>query len=90
MCCNAHPLILGTDYTDFTDKLVFTSTKNRVNPCNLRMKNLFRHTLFYFDTFYFYTGLYTCNVRSPFIAHQALYANDPISSSPGIMTIGAR
>ena len=25
---------LGTDYTDFTDKLVFTFTKNRVNPCN--------------------------------------------------------
>ena len=25
---------LGTDYTDCTEKLMFTYTKNRVNPCN--------------------------------------------------------
>ena len=31
---SASSFILGTDYTDVTDKLVFTSTKNRVNPRN--------------------------------------------------------
>ena len=34
-----HPLIfLGTDYTDITDKRVFSYTKNRVNPCNPCLK----------------------------------------------------
>ena len=33
---SASSFILGTDYTDVTDKLVFTSTKNRVNPRVIR------------------------------------------------------
>ena len=33
--------ILGTDYTDFTDQIVFSYTKNRVNPCNPCLKNKF-------------------------------------------------
>ena len=62
MCHYAYPLyLLGTD---LTDKLVFTSTKNRVNPCNPCLKNDKR----YFYTLFIYAGLYTCNVRSPFMA----------------------
>ena len=39
MCNSIHLFFLGTDYTDFTDKLVFTFTKNRVNPCNPCLNN---------------------------------------------------
>ena len=36
------------------------------------------------------SGAYSCNVNSPRSTPKAFMANAPISSSPGITTIGAR
>ena len=38
-------MVLGTDYTDFTDKVMYKRIyKNRVNPCNPCLKKWMRMT----------------------------------------------
>ena len=66
------------------------SIKKEIPICKEQKEIQKEHPLRMLFLFEIYAGLYTFNFRSPFIEHQALYANDPISSSPGIMTIGAR
>lgn len=84
-----HTVPCREPYGSHSKTIRFRGEKHKKMPevSEKTFRHYIKQILYSFTSF---SGAYSCNVNSPRSTPKAFMANAPISSSPGITTIGAR
>lgn len=87
--CGKHTVPCREPYGSHSKTIRFRGEKHKKMPevSEKTFRHYIKQILYSFTSF---SGAYSCNVNSPRSTPKAFMANAPISSSPGITTIGAR